>query len=87
MTFISDTGSALPWMIAVFVAALWTLSALGLVQAVEFLMLYTTICLVVSVLGWIWMAWREKRARHELAACARLLEALRVDSGGHERVA
>jgi hypothetical protein len=67
-------------IIAVFVVTLWALTALGLIQAIDFLLLYTTICAAVSLVAWLWMAWREKRARGELAACARLLATLRVDT-------
>lgn len=66
-------------IIAVFVVTLWILEALNVIHAADFLILYTTVCLAMSIAGWLWMEWREKRARSELAACARLLEALHVD--------
>ena len=70
-------------IIALFVMTLWTLEATGLVQAIDFLILYTTVCFVVSVPSWMWMTWEEKRASRELAACARLLTTLQVDNEGH----
>lgn len=66
-------------VVAAFVIALWALTALGLIQAIDFLVLYTAVCFGVCVAGWAWMAWREKRARSEIAACAQLLQALEVD--------
>jgi hypothetical protein len=67
--------------IAAFVLTLWIAQALGFVDALDFLILYTLICLAVSVAGWLWMRWRENRVRNERAACVRLLAALRVDNG------
>lgn len=67
-------------IVAVFAGSLWALTALGLIQANDFLIFYTTICVAVCLASWFWMAWREKRARRELAACAHLLSTLQVDA-------
>jgi hypothetical protein len=67
-------------VIAVFVSTLWIAEALGFIHAVDFLILYTTVCLVVSVASWLWMRWRENCVRSERAACIRLLAALQVDN-------
>lgn len=68
--------------IAVFVVTLWIVEALGLIHARNFLVIYTTVCLIVSVGSWLWMMWRERRVHSERAACVRLLAALQVDNGG-----
>jgi hypothetical protein len=67
-------------IIAVFVTTLWVLEAFGLLNAVQFLMFYTSVCLAVSIGAWVWMAWREKRLRSERAALVRLLASLNVDA-------
>jgi hypothetical protein len=67
-------------IIAVFVVTLWILEASGVIQAIDFLTIYTVICVALSVVSWLWMVWRERRVRSEHAACARLLETLQVDS-------
>src|SRR5688500_2922310 len=67
-------------IIAVFVMTLWILEASGVIQAIDFLTIYTVICVALSVVSWLWMAWRERRVRSEHAACARLIEAFQVDS-------
>jgi hypothetical protein len=67
-------------IIAVFVMTLWVLEALGFIHAIDFLILYTMVCLAVSVVSWLWMMWREKRAGSELSACTRLLETLQIDT-------
>jgi hypothetical protein len=64
----------------VFVMTLWILEVSGVIHAIEFLTIYTVVCLALSVVSWLWMVWRERRVRSEHAACARLLEALQVDS-------
>ena len=66
-------------IIAIFVTTLWALEAIGLIHAVRFLMLYTAVCLAVSVAGWLWMMSREKRLRSEHAVLVRLLATLKVD--------
>jgi hypothetical protein len=68
-------------IIAAFVLTLWIVEALGFIHAIDFLISYTTVCLVVSVASWLWMRWRENRVRSEHAACIRLLAALQVDNG------
>jgi hypothetical protein len=67
-------------IIAAFVTALWIAEALGFIDAIDFLLLYTSVCLVASVASWFWMRWRENRVRSEHAACIRLLAALQVDN-------
>lgn len=67
-------------IIAAFVLTLWIAEALGYIDAVRFLLLYTTVCLVVSLASWLWMRWREKHMRSERAACIRMLAALQVDN-------
>lgn len=67
-------------IIAVFVMTLWILEAFGLIHAIDFLTIYTVVCLAVSVVSWLWMVWRERRVRSEHAACTRLLETLQVDT-------
>lgn len=66
-------------VIALFVTTLWILEAIGLIHAVDFLIFYTAVCVVVSAVAWLWMRWREKRLRGEHAALVRLLAALQVD--------
>jgi hypothetical protein len=68
-------------IIAAFVMTLWIAQALGFIHAIDFLILYTLVCLVVSVASWLWMRWRENRVRSEHAACIRLLAAFQVDNG------
>ena len=68
------------WHIAVvagFVLLLGTLQLLQLIDALEFLILYTSVCLVVSLGSWVWMAWRIRTLRAERDACVRLLATLR----------
>lgn len=67
-------------IISIFVLTLWVLEAIGLLNAVQFLIFYTSVCMVVSIGAWVWMAWREKRLRSERAALARLLASLDVDA-------
>jgi hypothetical protein len=63
-------------VIAVFVITLWALQAIGLVAAADFLVFYSLVCAGVSAAAWRWMAWRERRARSERAACLQMLAAL-----------
>jgi hypothetical protein len=68
------------WHVAVvagFVVLLGALQLLKLIDAVEFLLLYASVCAGVSVGSWIWMAWRIKTVRAERDACVRLLATLR----------
>lgn len=64
-------------IVAFFVALLWTLQLLKLIDAREFLVLYSTVCLVISAGSWIWMAWRSRSVRAERDECGRLLDSLR----------
>ncbi len=68
------------WHIAIiagFVALLWALQGLKFIQAMEFLLFYSSVCLVVSLGSWIWMAWRTRTLHAERDACIRLLADLR----------
>lgn len=68
------------WNIAVvagFVVLLGALQLLKLIDALEFLVFYSSVCLVVSLGSWIWMAWRIRVVRAERDACIRLLATLR----------
>lgn len=64
-------------IIAGFVALLWALQLLKFIDALEFLIFYSLVCLVVSLGSWIWMAWRTRSTRAERDACVRLLAVLR----------
>jgi hypothetical protein len=69
------------WHIAIiagFVAVLWLLQLLGLIDALGFLIFYTAVCAIVSLGSWIWMAWRIKAVSAERDACRRLLTLLEV---------
>jgi hypothetical protein len=69
------------WHVAVvasFVALLWALQWLKLIDALEFLIFYSSVCLIVSLVSWIWMVWRIRNIRAERDACVRLLDALRI---------
>lgn len=63
-------------VIAVFVAVLWVLQWLGFIQASEFLVLYSLVCLVVSLGSWGWMRWRTEKLIAERDACVTLLSVL-----------
>ena len=68
------------WHVAVvagFVVLLWALQLLKLIDALEFLVFYSSVCLVVSLGSWIWMAWRIRTVRAERDACIWLLATLR----------
>lgn len=60
-------------IIAGFVALLWALQWLKFIDAVQFLVFYSSVCLVVSLGSWIWMMWRIKTVSAERDACLRLL--------------
>lgn len=61
-----------------FVALLWALQALDLIDALEFLVFYSALSLVLSLGSWVWMARRIRAVRAEREACVRLLASLRV---------
>ena len=63
-------------VIVVFVATLWILQWLGLIDANGFLVLYSSVCLVVSLGSWVWMQWRTKAVIAEREACVSLLAML-----------
>lgn len=63
-----------------FVALLWALQLSKLIDALQFLISYSAVCLAVSTSSWIWMAWRTRIVRAEREACVRLLAALRDES-------
>jgi len=67
------------WHVAIivgFVALLWALQWLQLIDALAFLIFYTSVCFTVSLGGWIWMAWRTRSVRAERDICARILAEL-----------
>ena len=64
-------------IVACFVALLWALQWLKFIDALEFLVFYSSVCLVVSLGSGIWMAWRTRTVRAERDACIRLLATLR----------
>jgi hypothetical protein len=64
-------------IIAAFVVLLWTLQALKLLGALQFLIFYTLVCIVVSLGSLIWMTWRTRTLRAEREVCVRLLAELR----------
>jgi hypothetical protein len=66
-------------IVALFVAILWIAQMSGLIRAIEFLVFYTTVCVVVCGASWLWMMRRTKQLRGEHAAYLRLLAKLRVD--------
>jgi hypothetical protein len=69
------------WHVAIvagFVALLWALQWLQFIDALEFLIVYSSVCLVVSLGSWIWMAWRTRSVHAERNGCVRLLDALRI---------
>jgi hypothetical protein len=64
------------WQIATlvaFVAVLWSLEAIGLLNAFGFLLFYTSVCIVSAILWILWCRWRQARLVRERAACVRLL--------------
>lgn len=58
---------------ALFVAVLWVLRAVGFVSAVDFLVFYTALCALACAGMAIWLTWRTKQVREEHAAGLRLL--------------
>ena len=64
-------------IVAGFVGLLGALQLLKLIDALEFLIVYASVCLVVSLGSWVWMAWRVRTVRAERDACVRLLATLR----------
>jgi hypothetical protein len=64
-------------VIGVFVAVLWASELLGLIDARDFVMLYTLVCAVTAALYLPWLAWRQRRVMRERAQCLRLLDDLR----------
>lgn len=64
-------------VVAGFVLLLGALQLLQLIDALRFLVVYSSVCLVVSLASWIWMARRIRTLRAERDACVRLLASLR----------
>lgn len=62
-----------------FIAVLWVCQALGLIDAVRFLVFYTTVCMAAGASGLLWIRVRMDRVRRGHDACMRLLETLQVD--------
>jgi hypothetical protein len=68
------------WHIAIiagFVAVLWACQWLELIDAFEFLILYSSVCLVVALGSWLWMRWRARAVTAERNAYVRLLTEFR----------
>jgi hypothetical protein len=70
-------------IIAAFVTTLWIAEAGGLIDAIDFLIFYSSTCLAACVAGGLWMHWRSIRLERERAASLRLLAALQVDEGSN----
>lgn len=66
-------------IIASFVAVLWMLQLMGFIDAWAFLVFYTAVCAIVSLVSWFWMARRIRAVSAERDACARLLTTLQVE--------
>lgn len=66
-------------VVTIFVGALWIAQTLGLIRAIEFLVLYTVVSAIVCVASWIWMVRRTKQLCAERAAYAALLAKLQAD--------
>lgn len=64
-------------ILAAFVAILWITQWLGWIEAHDFLVLYTCLCLTLSAFTWAWIIWSRKRLQREHASYARLLEMMR----------
>jgi hypothetical protein len=64
-------------IVAMFVALLWTLELMNIIHARQFLVIYSSVCLVVSAGAWVWMIWRSRSVRAERDECRRLLASLR----------
>ena len=66
------------WLIAAFVAVLWTLELGGLIGARDFLVLYTLMCAATAAFYLPWLAWRERRVKRDRAVCEHLLGELQA---------
>ena len=64
-------------VVGAFVSVLWALELGGLLDAREFLMLYTLVCAATAAFYLPWLAWRQGRVKLERALCQRLLDDLR----------
>lgn len=64
-------------VVGAFVGVLWASELSGLIDARDFLVLYTWVCAAVAAFYLPWLAWRQKRLIRERAACQRLLDDLR----------
>jgi hypothetical protein len=65
-------------IIAAFVAILWVLQASGYIEALRFLIIYTTVSFVASLAGWVWMRWRTRSLLLERAAYEKMLAEMRT---------
>jgi hypothetical protein len=65
-------------VIGAFVLVLWATELGGLIDARDFVVLYTLICAAMAAFYLPWIAWREKRVNQERAECQRLLDDLRA---------
>jgi hypothetical protein len=66
-------------IIAAFVAILWILQASGYIEALRFLVIYTTLSFMASAAGWAWMRWRTRSLLLERAAYERMLAEMRTE--------
>lgn len=68
-----------------FVAVLWIVEAAGLLQAFDFLLFYTPVCIAWAILWRLWSGWRLTRLARERAAYVRLLAEFDAD-GSQKRL-
>ena len=64
-------------VLLITVPLLGVATALARRPSLEFLVVYSSVCLAVSLGSLIWMAWRVRAVRAERDACVRLLATLR----------
>jgi hypothetical protein len=64
-------------VIGAFVVILWVSELIGLIDARDFVVLYTLVCAATAAFYLPWLAWRQKRVIRERAMCQRLLDDLR----------
>jgi hypothetical protein len=68
-------------IIAAFVAVLWITEAIGLIEARNFLILYTSVCAATLIPYLKWLGWRRRRVLAERATCQRLLNEIKAVEG------
>jgi hypothetical protein len=65
-------------VIVAFNAVLWAFQLAGLLDALDFLTLYSSASAATCIAGLLWLSWRQKRVVREHAACQRLLNDLQA---------